>query len=154
MSNGDEFQRRIDDRDQRLHDRIDIVERFIEERARIIDDLAHEIKIVKLEQGHLSKMIDTRLLVMEKSQEMCLVELRGLSTSISNMASDPGSSPAGRVLMSLITLSQNVVKEHTEDLKSAREWQDKTEGALALIRWIGVAGLITIIGLVVKAIKG
>lgn len=113
-----------------------------------VSDLKNAVAIVALEQTHLKELFTARVESLEKSYVLLGQKIDGLSRDITNMASDAERSPAGRVLRGQIAIVQATTDEHTDKLESFAKlhadlfkWQDRVDGVLLLLKWVGGAGL-------------
>ena len=144
--------RRSEDRDRALNERLDRMDRENQSLSHQVTALEASVQIVKLEQLHLKELIDSRFKAIEKSQELQLSETKSLSAMITAMADDPGKSPAGRSLHNLIaTVAQTVdvhsikLEEHSTVHQEILKWQDQVNGVLGILKWVGAGGVVAVI---------
>jgi hypothetical protein len=149
--NDDDRLRRYEDRDRMLHTRLEQMEREYQTLSHTVSQLENAVNIVKLEQGHLKDLFSARLSVIEEGNKLQISKIEQLIKDVQAMTSDVDKTPMGRSLNGYIRGVQGQVDEHSEKLQEhARihadllKWQDRVEGVLAVLRWIGAGGLIAL----------
>lgn len=145
---GDELQRRAGDRDAMLTSRFDQITddmRTVDQKVTALDT---SVAIVKTEQAHIRELVSARLSTIEKSQELQLSVTNGLAAKVDIMMSDVDKSPLGRTLHGLIATIADQVDKNTITITVHEKWQDRVDGVLNSLRWIGAGGsLAALIGL-------
>jgi len=143
--------RRIDDRDRMLHTRLDQMERDYMSLVNKVTALEFGMQSIKSEQGHLKDLMDARLKVIEKSQELQLTKLDQLSANITSMASDVEKTPAGRTLQNMIQTMAMTVDSHGTTLARHADvhneiilWQKSVDSVISVMKWMGPTGIIAL----------
>jgi hypothetical protein len=147
-------------REERLNARLDRIEQESQARDVQVAEISTAINLIKLEQAHFKELFDARLRVIERTQELGLNKIDQLGNSIMGMASASEKSPAGRELKADINVLQTQLDDnrtrldrhatlHTDVIR----WQNRIEGVLALLKWVGLpAGATALLAQVLHAL--
>jgi hypothetical protein len=146
-----EHNRRFDDRDRALNTKIDQLERDYQILMQKVTLLEASVQVVKLEQTHLKELMDSRLKVIEKSQELQLVKMDQLSKEVIGMGNDVDKTPAGRTLQRSIEAVTTTVEAHTIALEKQTKvqteielWQKGIDSVIAILKWMGPVGIVAL----------
>lgn len=141
--------RRVDDRNRELVDRLQRLEQQQDQTRTGVTALESTIKIVQIQQEHMSKIDDLRLKMIEDTGKQHAQKLDEIKTMIVEMGSDAEKTPAGREVLGKIGLVTGQLGEHESALTAVLQWKQeqiarnsKQEGAISTLQWIGfpVAG--------------
>jgi chromosome segregation ATPase len=154
MSESMEEQRRHDDRDRMLNQKLDHMERENQSLHRLATALETAVNTVKLEQTHLRDLFDARFRVVEKGAELQLSETKQIAKDIQMMGSDVDKSPATRSLQQQLDEQREKLNAHEDAHTRLRDWQNQVEGVLAIVKWIGAGGVLAIIIAVIRVVIG
>lgn len=116
------------------------------------------VQRVEQEQVHVKEQMRSNYDSLNKGQELLLSEFRSLQTLITANASDPKDTPAGRVLL----IEIDHIKKEYENLANKYDMHharfasmqgdiNRGKGVLAFLSWIGFAGILAIVGVVIRA---
>lgn len=115
-------------------------------------DLSNKVDRVGQEQTHLREIISTRFAVVDKSLELLSSQMSGLSLNIQNMAGDSNNTAAGRSLAKDIAQqAQNCselerqIEELTRRAEGIQTEMDQAQGAIGVVRTIGVSSLLMVV---------
>lgn len=133
--------------------------------------LETSVSLVKQEQAHLKELMDARLKVIEKSQEIQLMETRSISANIVTMGSDIDKTPVSRALDSKINgciasieeqnerfdhrnnAQNEQFDEHMRSYSGLLQWRDRVDGVLFFLKWVGAVSLLTLGISILRAFK-
>ena len=154
-------QRRQDDRDRFINSRIDILERTVDKLTSSVGHLEGSIATVKLEQSHLKELMDARLRIIEKNQELGMAQMTQISRDIVQMGSDITKTPAGQLLNSYIETVRTQVEDQASKLREQTAtqaelttWQNRVDGVLFVLKWTGAGGIIALVITVLRMVLG
>lgn len=139
-------QRRSEDRDRDLNKRLDALERKVQE-------LDNSVNSVKQEQTHLKEIFAARFAVIEKGQELGLSELKAIAINIANFTTDPERSPIGRQMLLSYRQLEATCGELQDSIKKHEEWQTSVNTVIAIVKWVGISGVVAIIVGIIKLLK-
>lgn len=140
----DQHERRFDDRDRLLNDRLDAMEHDHQQLRHQVTAIDARINIVQLEQTHLKDLFDARLKVIERTMEMQLTEIKSIGLNISKMGDSPDGTPMGRTMLTEVHQVRATCDEHHDTLTSLKDWQTRVDGVLVILKWIGAGGLVAL----------
>ena len=152
MSNDERaHDRRVDDRDRMLNDRLDNMERDHRALVTQVTALESKLNIVQLEQSHLKDLFDARLKVIEKQLEHQLSETKAIAQGIQRMGDSAQNTPAGRAMqgeLAQVRATQDeqgdTLKAHAAVHETLKDWQKAVDGVLIIMKWVGAGGLIAL----------
>jgi hypothetical protein len=111
---------------------------------------AADTQRITIEQGHIKELFTTRLGTIDTGQSDMKQQLRTLSDNLQSMWADSEKTPAGRALRDAIGTVAATVDEHTALIErhaithaDLKQWRDRVDGVLYLLKWVGIGGLIT-----------
>lgn len=143
--------------DFRRHDDDPLYERLLRLEVQV-GTLETKVNTLTLEQKHMLEMFGARFSTLERTQELMISEVRGLNQSIVNMAAEADKSPAGRGLLKMIQeirdegdVSDGDALRREERVKALTEWQNKVDGVLYVLKWMGLSGVVSLIWVALRA---
>jgi len=143
----------MSDRNEEQHEERRNVDRRISALENQYKDLLIKVGQVGQEQLHQRELINARFAALERGQDHVSTQLSSLSQAIQMMAGDPDKTPAGRMMLREIT----TLAQHCADLDRTVDEQQRTldelNGALKLVRAIGIGSLIGAAAGLVMALK-
>lgn len=134
-------------------ERVQRLERGYAELREAVSKLEATVHTIKTEQVFLRDLMDARLKLIEKSQELGAAKLDALSTSIYNMGADPINTPSGRALQLQLTEMKGELVAHDKQINGFGEWKSEFLGGFTVVRWLGVAGLAGLILTLLRMIR-
>jgi len=144
-------QRRSEDRDRDLNGRLDQLEKAYGVLTSQVAKMESSVNIVKLEQTHLKEIFDARLKVIEEGQKTQVLKFDHLADLIVSMSTDVTKSAAGRQVNGYIqqleaTLAQQAetIEKHAETHRKLKEWQDRVDTVIMIMKWIGPMGVVAL----------
>jgi hypothetical protein len=140
----DDHQRRSEDRDRELNHRLDQLEKAYSTLTATVTQLETSVNVVKLEQSHLKEIFDSRMRILEKGQELQLTKIDQVSRDIQLMGSDAEKTPAGRSMIGNLHTVQASCDELGEKVAIHKEWMDRVDGVLTILKWVGAGGLVAL----------
>lgn len=157
----DSLQRRQDDRDKYITSRVEALERAVDRLTLGSTHLEQSVATVKLEQSHLKELMDARLRIIEKNQEFGIAQMNQIAKDIVGMGSDVQRTPAGQILNGYIEAVRVQVLEHAEKIseqsiaqRSLTTWQNRVDGVLYALKWMGAGGVAALIITLVRLAFG
>jgi hypothetical protein len=133
----EEHARRAEDRERLFTTRLDTLEHGYQELRVNVAQLESSVKLVGVEQGHLKELFNSRLMSIERGQEVQIGKLDTIDKNLTTMVSDPEKSPVSRALTDQCMDLKKRVDDHAQ-------WRSQVEGVLVFLKWIGAAGLIAL----------
>lgn len=137
--------------DFRRHDDDPLYQRLTQLEAKF-GTLENKVNTLTLEQKHMLEMFSAKFNTLERTQELMISEVRGLNQSIVNMAAEADKSPAGRGLLNLIdelrkhgVAHDGEAKSRDASIKDLQEWQNKIDGVLYVLKWMGASGVAALV---------
>ena len=153
-------QRRSEDMDRMLNQRLDKLEKNDNEMRHAIITLESAVRVVTIEQNHAKELLSARLLVIEKTMEIGNAKIDRLSQDILAMAGDVDKSPAGRTLSGQIrgvTMITDGLIEKVDKLEEQHQslsmWQNRIDTAINILKWVGAGGVVSLIIWIVKGFQ-
>lgn len=134
-------------------ERITRLERQQSEVREAVTKLEATVHAVKTEQVFLRDLMDARLKLIEKSQELFAAKLDTLSTQIYNMGADPVNTPSGRALQVQLSSVKSNVDTLDKQMEGFSTWRSEFLGGFTVVRWLGVAGLVGLIMTILRMVR-
>lgn len=136
--------------DFRRHDDDPLYERLLRLENHV-SALETKVNTLSLEQKHMLDLFSARFGTLERSQELTLSELRSLTGTINTMASEADKSPAGRTILSALRKFEEGAQERTDGLEALRQWQQRVDGVLMILKWMGASGVAALVWVALRA---
>jgi hypothetical protein len=143
-----------------LANRLDQMEKEYQALVHTVTTLEHSITVVKIEQSHLKDLVSARLSVIEKSQELQMAKMDQIGNNIIAMGGDPDKTPAGRTILNLLATQAHTVDDHSSRLadhnevhRAIQQWQDRVDGVLYTLKWLGAGGLAALVLAILNVLR-
>ncbi len=149
----EQYSRRFEDRDGALNKRLDQMERAHEHLQNTVSSLETKLNIVGLEQTHLKDMVDARLRVIEKSQELQVAKIDGIGKDILAMGNDVDKTPMGRTLRDSINALSRDTDSQAKDVSDLVNWKNRAEGSIMLLKFVSSGGVIALVIMLLRVLK-
>lgn len=130
--------------DFRRHDDDPLYERLTRLETQVAM-LETKVNSLSLEQKHMLELFGARFSTLERAQDLTISELRSMNSNLVTMTSEADKSPAGRALLKAITEMSVGELERADKFEAFKEWQQRIEGVLGLLKWAGLPGLIALL---------
>ncbi len=153
MADEQSYSRRFEDRDGALNKRLDQMERAHEHLQNTVSSLETKLNVVGLEQTHLKDMVDARLRVIEKSQELQVAKIDGIGKDILAMGSDVDKTPVGRTLRDAITSLGRDTDSQRKDVIDLVNWKNRAEGSIMLLKFVSGSGVVALAIMLLRVLK-
>ncbi len=147
------YSRRFEDRDGALNKRLDLMEHAHERLQNTVSSLETKLNIVGLEQTHLKDMVDARLRVIEKSQELQVAKIDGIGKDILAMGNDVDKTPMGRTLRDAISSLSRDTDAQAKDVSDLVNWKNRAEGSIMLLKFVSSGGVIALVIMLLRVLK-
>jgi len=93
---------------------------------------------------HQKELSNAHLRLLERAQELQLAKIEQLSRDIQAMASDVDKSPAGRQVKMTLEEHRKAIEEQAGTNAALTTWQNRVDGVLTVLQWVGAGGLIAL----------
>lgn len=103
--------------------------------------LENVVNIVKSEQAHIKELFSARFDAIATAGSLQIAKLEAIQKDITAMGSEADKSPMGRALQSDISRLGTDLKTNEGRIDDHATWQNRVEGVLLLLKWLGAAGI-------------
>lgn len=155
------MRRRSEDANRELNVKLEHLEQENAALRSQVLTLQGSVQLMNAEMGHLKEIFDARTRIIEKGQDLIGSQVGQIARDLQVMTSEPEKSPMGRSLLDRIgavgvRVQENSAQLIAQDQKQEEllKWQNQVDGAILLLKFFGVAGMLSLAITIFKLIKG